>query len=212
MEMSRQSPAPARYTGIGIVIAVHVVAITALSLGFIKPTVKHDGPTEFRQIKEAPPPKRDPDPVVEVQQPKFAPIPFTPVLPIPWDTERPPTITTQPLTDTPPVAPPTGPVVTAKADPTPAAQPTTTLRQPGAVCSVMPRPEVPVLNWTGDAVLQVMATVRGGRVVGTEFRVLQGALDSKSRRALQRSVESALLGYQCQGDATFQQDFAFKID
>ena len=76
----------------------------------------------------------------------------------------------------------------------------------------MPRPEVPVLNWAGEAVLHVVATVRGGRVVGTEFSVLQGALDGKSKRALQRSVESALGGYQCQGDASFQQDFAFRLE
>jgi len=61
-------------------------------------------------------------------------------------------------------------------------------------------------------VLQVIATVRGGRVVGSEFRVTQGALDGKTRRALQRAVESALAGYQCQGDAMFQQDFAFTLD
>jgi hypothetical protein len=42
--------------------------------------------------------------------------------------------------------------------------------------------------------------------------VAQGALDGKTRRSLQRSVDSALAGYQCQGDAMFQQDFAFRID
>jgi hypothetical protein len=61
-------------------------------------------------------------------------------------------------------------------------------------------------------VLQVIATVRAGRVVGSEVRVAQGALDGKTRRSLQRSVDSALAGYQCQGDAMFQQDFAFRID
>ena len=29
---------------------------------------------------------------------------------------------------------------------------------------------------------------------------------------VQRSVDAALAGYQCQGDAMFQQDFAFRID
>jgi hypothetical protein len=76
----------------------------------------------------------------------------------------------------------------------------------------MPKPDLPALNWSGEAVLNVIATVRGGRVVGTEFRVTQGALDSKTKRSLQRAAESALAGYQCQGDAMFQQDFAFRID
>jgi hypothetical protein len=49
-------------------------------------------------------------------------------------------------------------------------------------------------------------------VVASDFRVMQGALDGKAKRSLQRSVEAALAGYQCQGDATFQQDFAFRLD
>ena len=44
------------------------------------------------------------------------------------------------------------------------------------------------------------------------MRVAQGALDGKTRRSLQRAVETALAGYQCQGDAMFQQDFAFTLD
>jgi hypothetical protein len=48
--------------------------------------------------------------------------------------------------------------------------------------------------------------------VGSDIRVTQGALDAKSRRALQRSVETALAGYQCAGDALFEQEFAFRLD
>jgi hypothetical protein len=101
---------------------------------------------------------------------------------------------------------------TGAATATPPAKKAEAYSTPGAICSVMPRPEVPAINWSGEAVLQVLATVRGGRVVGSEFRVAQGTLDGKTRRSLQRAVESALAGYQCQGDAVFQQDFAFRLD
>lgn len=116
---------------------------------------------------------------------------------------------TQPLrTDAP--TPATSAATRTDATPLPSSAPL--VSAPGAVCAVMPRPEVPVVSWSGEAVLQVVATVRGGRVVGTDVRVAQGVMDGKTRRALQRSVESALAGYQCQGDAVFQQDFAFRLD
>lgn len=211
MELSRHSPAPARYMGIGLVIAVHAVAITALSMAFIvKPTAKPPGPIKVVDVRETPKPPPPDEPKRKVDAPVIVNVPVPPI-PIPNE----PTITPEPTVfdltakATPPTDRPipTGPAVT---------QPPTVVKPqvltPGAVCSAMPRPEVPVLNWAGEAVLHVVATVRGGRVVGTEFSMLQGALDAKSKRALQRSVESALGGYQCQGDASFQQDFAFRLE
>jgi hypothetical protein len=212
MELSRLSPAPARYTGIGIVIAVHVVAITALSLAFIKPAPKHQAPLVFKSVPKAPEPPPQPLEPIKAREPVILPVPLPP---IPTPTE--PTITPEPtIFDPSAKSGPTtdGPVPTGTATVAPPVIPKTQpqVQRPGAVCSVMPRPEVPTVNWAGEAVLQVVATVRGGRVVGSEFRVTQGALDSKSRRALQRSVEAALAGYQCQGDAMFQQDFAFRLE
>jgi hypothetical protein len=209
MELSRLSPAPARYTGIGIVIAVHVIAITALSVAFIQPAPKSQPPLVFKPVPKAPEPPPQPVERVKAAQPVITPVPLPPI-PIPEE----PTITPEPTRFEPNAGAvptdhfvPTG-TTTVTTPPIAKAQP----QAPGAVCSVMPRPEVPTVTWSGEAVLQAVATVRGGRVVGSEFRVLQGALDSKSRRALQRSVETALAGYQCQGDATFQQDFAFRLD
>ena len=213
MELSRHSPAPARYTGIGIVIAVHIAAITALSLGFIKPMTKPQSPIQVVPLpKTQEPPPLPPQPTQRnAAKPILTPVPVPPI-PIPDE----PTITPDLTRFEGPtsIASVDGPIATGTPTvvPPPVAPHRTEVRTPGAVCSVMPRPEVPVVNWSGEAVLQVMATVRGGRVVGSEFRFTQGALDSKSRRALQRSVESALAAYQCQGDAVFQQDFAFRLD
>lgn len=212
MELSRLSPAPARYTGIGLVVAVHVVAITALSLAFVKPASKPPGPIEFRQLPRTPEPPPRPIDHFKAPQPVIASLPVPP-LPVPAD----PTITPDPIVYDPTArATPTtdGPVATGTpagaTQAIPKAKPQ--VQHPGAVCSTMPRPELPALNWSGEAVLHALATVRSGRVVASEVRVAQGVLDAKARRALQRSVESALAGYQCAGDAMFEQDFAFRLD
>ena len=207
------TPKPKSYVGIGLVVALHLAGIYALSAGLIVPKAK---PPEIITLKPLPPEvDREPPPPepVQVDKPVMRDVP---VIQVP-----PPDINIAPPQETPLIS-----TVVAPKDATPVVtQPSQTqvvaqtsagtqaqVQTPGAVCSTMPRPEVPAVNWSGEAVLHVIATVRGGRVVGSEFRVAQGALDGKTRRSLQRSVESALAGYQCQGDAMFQQDFAFRVD
>lgn len=214
MNLSRHSPAPTRYVGIGLVVALHLAGIYALSAGLIRPASR---PTEVTVLLPKPdepkrqPPKPEP---FQAEKPTLAPPVVQPPPTLPWEVTPTPPTDTLPRQDAQPgPSAATGP----SADTGPTTAPARVDAGPriasaGAVCSVMPRPEVPVVNWSGEAVLQVVATVRGGRVVGTDLRVAQGAVDGKTRRALQRAVESALAGYQCQGDAMFQQDFAFRID
>lgn len=206
------APKPKSYVGVGLVVALHVAAIYAFSAGLIKPMVKPPEPIMFKPLP--PDVVRDPPlPPVPVDQPKMKDVPVIQV-PVPIFEVAP--SPDQPSFSTVVAPADPGPVITTPSQPqgVTQAQPATKtqVQTPGAVCSVMPQPEMPALNWSGEAVLQVLAAVRGGRVVGTEFRVTQGALDGKTKRALQRSAESALAGYQCQGDATFQQDFAFRVD
>lgn len=207
------APKPKNYVGIGFVAAVHLAAIYAFSAGMIHAPVRVKEPTVL--LPPIPDKPKQPevlqDPAFKPDQPKFAPLPV-PEVPTPPTWQDAPTLTTSPVSDATLVttADPTARAGTT-VGPTPA-QAVPTIHAPGAVCSVMPRPEMPALNWSGEAVLNVVATVRGGRVVGTDFRVVQGVLDGKTKRSLQRSVESALAGYQCQGDAMFQQDFAFRLD
>ena len=209
---SDRAPQPKSYVGISLVVALHLAAIYALSAGLMKPMPKE---REIATVKPLPPEVRD---IPPPQEPLRAHQPtIRDVTPIPVPDPIDPVVQPDPVISTVPLRDPvsvsngstagTGPVVAI-----PAARPETLISTPGAVCSVMPRPEVPAVNWSGEAVLQVVATVRGGRVVGSDFRVAQGALDGKTKRSLQRSVESALAGYQCQGDAMFQQDFAFRLD
>lgn len=212
MDLSRQRPAPTRYAGIGLVVALHLAGICALSAGLIKSPPK---PPEIVTLKPLTPDvvQEPPAPPVRADQPTVKDLPVIQV-PLPIIDIAPPqealSVTTVAATRE------LGSIVTqpgatrSSDDPPPGTKPQ--VQSPGAVCSMMPRPDVPAVNWTGDAVLQVIATVRAGRVVGSEFRMTQGALDGKTRRSLQRAVESALAGYQCRGDAMFQQDFAFRID
>ncbi|MFG6456350.1 hypothetical protein [Roseateles sp. BYS96W] len=205
------SPKPKRYVGLGLVVALHVAGICALSAGLVRVAPE---PPRLITMKPLPPevtpepPKPEPRPVdrpvMKEIEPIRVPLPADPVI------APDPVVTTQVIQDSRPATPPTGPT---HVDTTPS-QPAVTQRvqTPGAVCSVMPAPDMPALSWSGEAVLQVVATVRSGRVVGTDIRVTQGAPDSKTRRSLQRAVEAALSGYQCQGDALFQQDFAFRVD
>lgn len=215
MELSRpfsdRSPTPARYLGIGLVVALHLAGIYALSAGLIQPLAKAREVTILlpKLIDKPPEPPAPPQPF-RPDRPTLTPL-RVPDVPVPLTWTDAPTLTAQPMdSDQSPVA--AGPVAAGPVTQAPPVRQEGVVRTPGAVCSVMPRPEVPAVNWSGEAVLQAMATVRGGRVVGSELRVLQGALDARSRRALQRSVETALAAYQCQGDAVFQQDFAFRLD
>lgn len=204
---------PKSYLGIGLVVALHLAGIYALSAGLIN---KPGKPPEIATLKPLPPdvlrdplppePLRPSKPTLHTPERVLVPAPDIVIAP----SQEPPLISAgvaprDPVTSVSPPGPTQGVAP-------PQSGQTTQVLTPGAVCAVMPKPELPALHWSGEAVLQVMATVRGGRVVGSDFSVAKGALDSKTRRALQRSVESALAGYQCQGDAVFQQDFAFRLD
>lgn len=212
---AHHAPHPRNYLGIGLVVALHLAGIYALSAGLVRPTVR---PPENIVLKPLPPdtPPELPQPEpLRADKPLLRDLPVIQVPPPPIEvaaSQEPPALSVvatsadaDPTPARPGVAP--GPATTQ-----PAATQPAQVQSPGAVCSVMPRPEVPAVAWSGEAVLQAIATVRGGRVVGADVRVTQGAPDGKTRRALQRSVESALAGYACQGDAMFQQDFAFRVD
>lgn len=211
---SDRAPQPKSYVGIGLVVALHLVAIYALGVGLTKPP-PHE--REIATLKPLPPDVvRDPPPPEPLRpkqpvlrEPEVILVP-PPIFDIAVAQDK-PLVSVAPMRDEPgPTATVPGTAMGIVTPPQQGAKPQ--VQAPGAVCSVMPRPEVPAVAWSGEAVLQVLATVRGGRVVGSDFRVLQGAMDGKTRRALQRSVESALAGYQCQSDAMFQQDFAFRLD
>ena len=204
-----------RATGLGLVIGIHVLAVIGISAAYIRPTPTPKPTTELRPnlpIDRQP----EPEPRILIDRPKLPDVRTMPIdipqLPdsTPTTNRLPPTTSTD-LTDSVgregqdwgggSVAPP--PI---KQDPV------TQIRNPGAICVSMPKPEVPVLAWSGDAIVHAVATVRAGRVVGTELSLAGAALDARSKRALKQAVEAALAGYHCPGDHQFQQDFAFRLE
>lgn len=211
---THRAPQPRSYLGIGLVLTLHLAGIYALSAGLVRPEPKPPGNIVLRPLPpETPPELPRPEPL-RADQPLLRDLLVIQVQPPVVDIDAPqesavPSVVVAPAEATPTPARPMPAQGRAPAQPAVAGP---QVQAPGAVCSVMPRPEVPAVSWSGEAVLQVIATVRGGRVVGADVRVTQGAPDGKTRRALQRSVESALAGYACQGDAMFQQDFAFRVD
>lgn len=216
MELSRHA-APSRPSpvGLGFVVAVHLVVFWALATALVhNPPKQPAPPIQVKPIQEPDPPKTPEEPF-KVDRPTLKPIDTPVVVPPPiidivTPAER-PTITVQTGEEFPPSD--TKPRVIG--DPPPVAGTTAKkgeIERPGAICTVMPKPEVPAVSWSGEALMHVTATVRGGRVVATELQFTRSGIDSRTRRSLQHSVETALAGYQCPGDHVFEQDFAFKLE
>ena len=84
---------------------------------------------------------------------------------------------------------------------------------PGMVCTRMGKPELPPVNWSGEALFHVLATVKGGRVTATEIQALRGGMDARTRRALQGAIDTALKdSYECPGEHRFEQEFQFSVN
>ena len=70
---------------------------------------------------------------------------------------------------------------------------------------------MPAVNWSGNALYKVLATVKAGRVSSIEVTPLRGGVDRKAQRAFIASIESTLKeSYECPGDHVFEQEFQFK--
>ncbi|RZJ11356.1 MAG: hypothetical protein EOP39_06565 [Rubrivivax sp.] len=81
------------------------------------------------------------------------------------------------------------------------------------VCTKMGTPEMPAVNWSGEALFKAVATVKAGRVTGVEITPLRGGVDRKAQRQLIQAIEQTLREtYECPGDHQFEQEFQFKID
>jgi protein TonB len=130
-------------------------------------------------------------PVPEVQI--TAPAPPAPVMQT--SSTPPPTNTVAPTPAPAPPAPPkrTGPVTAAM------------------VCTKMGKPEMPSLNWSGEALYKAVATVKAGRVTSVEISALKGGVDRKAQRAMIAAIQQTLTEtYECPGDHVFEQEFQFR--
>jgi len=81
-----------------------------------------------------------------------------------------------------------------------------------AVCTRMPQPELPSLNFSGQVTMVAKIGIQGGKVTTVEVGQIRGAPDRKAQRLLTQAVESAIREYQCAGDAQAAQEFVFNIE
>jgi len=215
MNFAQEKQGASRYTGFGIVILIHVVAIYALASGLAKDLVKKvTGPIDVKVIEEKvkppPPPEKVVPPPPDLKAP---PPPFVPPPEFQVTAPAPPAPAIQSTQVAPPAvaeirpAPPPAP-----AAPAPAPRPAKITA--GMVCTKMGKPEMPsISNWSGDALYKATATVRAGRVASVEITSLRGGVDRKAQRALVQAIEQTLREtYECPGDHVFEQEFQFKIE
>lgn len=214
MNFAQEKQGASRFTGIGIVVLIHVVAIWALASGLAKDIVKKvTGPIDVKVIEEKvkppPPPEKVVPPPPDLKAP---PPPFVPPPEFQVTAPAPPAPAIQSTQVAPPAAqeirPAPAPVAAA---PAPAPRPARVTA--GMVCTKMGKPELPSINWSGEALYKAVATVKQGRVTSVEVAALRGGVDRKAQRQLIQAIEAALRDtYECPGDHVFEQEFQFKVD
>jgi protein TonB len=213
MNFAQEKQGASRFTGIGIVALIHVVAIYALASGLARDIVKKvSGPIDVKVIEEKvkppPPPEKIIPPPPELKAP---PPPFVPPPEFQVTAPTPPA----PAIQSTQVAPPAQTEIRPAPPPAPVAAPTPKPARVTAamVCTKRTSPEMPSVNWSGEALFKVVATVKAGRVVSAEITSLRGGVDRKALRAMTQAIDSTLRDtYECPGDHVFEQEFQFKVD
>jgi protein TonB len=214
MNFAQEKQGASRFTGFGVVVLIHVVAIYALASGLARDIVKKvTGPIDVKVIEEKvkppPPPEKvvPPPPDLKAPPPPFVPPPeFQVTAPAP----------PAPAIQSTQVAPPAVAEIRPAPAPAPAAPPAAPRPAKvtaGMVCTKMGKPDMPSVNWSGEALYKAIATVKQGRVTAVEITSLRGGVDRKAQRALVQAIEATLRDtYECPGDHVFEQEFQFKIE
>ena len=213
MNFAQEKQGASRFTGIGIVALIHVVAIYALASGLARDIVKKvSGPIETKVIEEKvkppPPPEKVVPPPPDLKAP---PPPFVPPPEFQVTAPAPPAPAIQSTQVAPPAVAEVRPAPPPAAAPAPPAKPTRVTA--AMVCTKRGTPEMPSINWSGEALFKAVATVKAGRVTAVEIQSLKGGVDRKAQRAMVQAIEATLRDtYECPGDHVFEQEFQFKID
>lgn len=211
MNFAQQQDNTKRVTGFAIVVLIHVVFVWALASGLARKAFeKVVGPIETKVIEEV---KKKPLEDLPPPPPQLK-APPPPFIPAPEIQITAPVSMAQTISQTTTTPPPKAEIRPA-APPPPAPRPAGPVRA-NVACTKMPQPEVPGVNWSGQATFNVKATLKNGRVV-SPIEVLsasmQGGHDRKVQRALIGAIEAAMSSYECTGnDIQIQQEFVFKIE
>ena len=200
-----------RFTGIAIVVVLHLLIGYALISGLARKAVEViKKPLEATVIQEVkiPPPPPPPPPKIRPPEPKAPkvqappPPPFVPPPEVPPPpAEAPPVITTTPT-------PPAEPVVIAPPPPPVEAPKPSARSDIGVACPTQVKPEIPrkaLQDGTGG-VVRAQVTIQGGAV--TEVTILSGP------RIYHNAVRAAMMQYKCVAadGAVAVQEFEFKIE
>ncbi|XHS76492.1 hypothetical protein ACFJGW_12200 [Burkholderiaceae bacterium UC74_6] len=204
-----QSYRPAsRLTGLGLAIGVHVILVIGFAGAFIVKAPDKPKDPMVTVVKEKQP--KPPEPIdrhlvnrdlVQPRDPVQQDVPT-----VPWDIAK----------DTP--APPRddglrladGPIGSTIPGPVTRAEPKVV--KAGDVCTRMTSPEMPAVNFAGDATFRITASTQAGRVTSIQIQALSAGIDSRSLRAFKGAIERALGGYECPGNVSFTQEFNFRLE
>jgi protein TonB len=214
MNFAQEKNGASRFTGLGIVILIHIVLIYAIASGLARKAVEAiKGPIETKVIEEKVKPPPPPDKVVPPPPDlKAPPPPYVPPPEFQVTAPAPPAVMAAPTTSVPP-ATTTVAATPAPAPPAPAPVAKPTKITAGMVCTKMGKPEMPSVSWSGEALYKVVATVKAGRVASIEVTSLRSGVDRKAQRALISAIESTLKDtYECPGDHVFEQEFQFRLE
>ncbi len=228
MDFSKRQADPRRHlVGMAFVVLLHVAIVYALVTGLAKKVVDVvRAPIETKvieEVKKPPPPPEivvPPPPRLEAPPPPFIPPPEVQIAVPP---QAQPTIVATPTPPPAPVIiappPPTSPQVPVAAAPPPPALPAPppkpVAQTVGAICTKVVKPEVPGVDVTVSATINVSYTIQGGKI--TKMDVVKQTfvpnVDRKVKRAVIAAIEAAVAEYLCPGDFTdVPQEFSFKIN
>lgn len=209
-----QAPS-ARTGGLILVGIVHLLMVGALIKGFQRHAAEAPPPIQMRTVTEKEDRPKLPEPIPiprpDIPMPKLVEVPVPPVEITPTAPSLIQTVPAQEARGSTPFQATAGAGETRPAVPVPT--PKETLRQPGAICTQMAAPDMPTVNWSGEALFRAVADVQGGRVVAVQIQAIGGAMDARTRRAFSNAIEGTLKSrYVCPGEHRFQQEFAFRVD
>ncbi|MBV8502682.1 MAG: hypothetical protein JO006_13300 [Paucibacter sp.] len=209
MNFAQESNGSNRAVGFGIVVLIHILLAWAIASGLARKIVeKVAGPIEAKVVEEVKPPPPPPEKVVPPPPDlKAPPPPFVPVPEVQITAPAPPA----PAIVSTSVAPPTNVVAAAPVPAPPAPAPRPAKITAAMVCTKMGKPEMPSLNWSGEALYKAIATVKAGRVASVEITPLKSGVDRKAQRAMIAAITQTLQEtYECPGDHVFEQEFQFR--
>jgi len=78
-------------------------------------------------------------------------------------------------------------------------------------CSRMDKPELPAVNWTGDATFRMVVEFQAGMATVADIRLVSGNMEPRAQAFFQALLLRMLASYDCAGDHIIEQELRFKI-